>query len=73
MKILQIIDNIKGGGKEQRMIQLSKGLVDKELEVEVLLLLLLENKIDYSSIKKISYSFVIGRFMMIVMVIGKVI
>ena len=70
MKILQIIDNIKGGGKEQRMIQLSKGLVDKELEVEVLLL---ENKIDYSSIKKISCSFVIGRFMMIVMVIGKVI
>ena len=29
MKILQIIDNIKGGGKAQRMIQLSKGLVDK--------------------------------------------
>ena len=51
MKVLQIIDNINGGGKEQRMMQLSKGLADQGLEVEILML---ENKIDYSNIKDLN-------------------
>jgi glycosyltransferase involved in cell wall biosynthesis len=49
VKILHINDNILGGGKEQRMIQLSEGLLSKGIEVEILIL---EDRIDYKRINE---------------------
>jgi len=47
MKVLFIISSLEGGGKERQAIELIKGLLDKNIECE---LILLKNIIIYSSI-----------------------